>query len=355
MEREHEREHEQREEITGENDCYGKNNNRLSGGGGFRSSSSGGSSSSSSRKSECFDSQKGVPKIDDEDGLKVVPNEEEDKEEEDKEREEDKEETEEEKTQQQSRLFVPDEEKARSQKRDWQDGIAGRSLAESGYQNVERRKVLEPPRKNHGIFPGARLPRDEPFFEEEEKVSSSSSSSSSTIKRLDRLPQYMSEIERFRKIDLAEEQKRERETLRAKRDQRDHSRRQRNLEREKLNKEKERLAQETEENRLQFKRTYVGNRPNKSGCGWDPVNMKLNEARVRKEDLKEEERMRMKREMVEKRTHSESFDIVTHLEKRGMSSCAAFAKEKTTTTTTTREVSPVKTGGAENFNDFVGI
>ena len=215
---------------------------------------------------------------------------------------------------------------------------------------------MEPPRKNHGIFPGARLPRDEPFFEEEEKLSSSSySSSSSKIKRLDRLPQYMSEIERFRKIDLAEEQKRERETLRAKRDQRDHSRRQRNLEREKLNKEKERLAQETEENRLQFKRTYVGNRPNKSGCGWDPVNMKLNEARVRKEDLKEEERMRMKREMVEKRTHSESFDIVTHLEKRGMSSCAAFAKEKTTTTTTTREVSPVKTGGAENFNDFVGI
>ena len=247
MEREHEHEHEQREEIMGENDCYGKNNNRLSGGGGFRSSSSGGSSSSS-RKSECFDSQKGVPKIDDEDGLKVVPNEEEDKEEEDKEREEDKEETEEEKTQQQSRLFVPDEEKARSQKRDWRDGIAGRSLAESGYQNVERRKVLEPPRKNHGIFPGARLPRDEPFFEEEEQLSSSSSSSSSTIKRLDRLPQYMSEIERFRKIDLAEEQKRERETLRAKRDQRDHSRRQRNLEREELNKEKERLAQETEEN-----------------------------------------------------------------------------------------------------------
>ena len=338
MEREHEHEREQRE----------RNSNRgLWGGGGFRSSSSGGSSSSS-RKSERFDSQKGVPKIDDEDGLKVVPNEEEDKEEEDKERED----KEEEKTQKQSRLFVPDEEKARSQKRDWQDGIAGRSLAESGYQNVERRKVLEPPRKNHGIFPGARLPRDEPFFEEEEKVSSSSSSSSSTIKRLDRLPQYMSEIERFRKIDLAEEQKRERETLRAKRDQRDHSRRQRNLEREKLNKEKERLAQETEENRLQFKRTYVGNRPNKSGCGWDPVNMKLNEARVRKEDLKEEERMRMKREMVEKRTHSESFDIVTHLEKRGMSSCAAFAKEKTTTT---REVSPVKTGGAENFNDFVGI
>jgi len=337
MEREHEHEREQRE----------RNSNRgLWGGGGFRSSSS------SRFKSERFDSQKSVPKIDDEDGRKVVPNEEEDKEEEDKEREEDKEE---EKTQQQqSRLFVPDEEKARSQKRDWQDGIAGRSLAESGYQNVERRKVLEPPRKNHGIFPGARLPRDEPFFEEEEKVSSSSSSSSSTIKRLDRLPQYMSEIERFRKIDLAEEQKRERETLRAKRDQRDHSRRQRNLEREKLNKEKERLAQETEENRLQFKRTYVGNRPNKSGCGWDPVNMKLNEARVRKEDLKEEEKMRMKREMVEKRTHSESFDIVTHLEKRGMSSCAAFAKEKTTTTTT-REVSPVKTGGAENFNDFVGI
>lgn len=336
MEREHEHEREQRE----------RNSNRgLWGGGGFRSSSS------SRFKSERFDSQKSVPKIDDEDGRKVVPNEEEDKEEEDKEREEDKEE---EKTQQQqSRLFVPDEEKARSQKRDWQDGIAGRSLAESGYQNVERRKVLEPPRKNHGIFPGARLPRDEPFFEEEEKLSSSSSSSSSsTIKRLDRLPQYMSEIERFRKIDLAEEQKRERETLRAKRDQRDHSRRQRNLEREKLNKEKERLAQETEENRLQFKRTYVGNRPNKSGCGWDPVNMKLNEARVRKEDLKEEERMRMKREMVEKRTHSESFDIVTHLEKRGMSSCAAFAKEKTTTT---REVSPVKTGGAENFNDFVGI
>lgn len=291
-----------------------------------------------------------MPKIDAEDGREVVvvPNEE------DEERgEDDKEEREEEKTQHQSRLFVPDEEKARSQKRDWQDGIAGRSLAESGYQNVERRKVLEPPRKNHGIFPGARLPRDEPFFEEEEKLSSSSSSSSSSkIKRLDRLPQYMSEIERFRKIDLAEEQKRERETLRAKRDQRDHSRRQRNLEREKLNKEKERLAQETEENRLQFKRTYVGNRPNKSGCGWDPVNMKLNEARVRKEDLKEEERMRMKREMVEKRTHSESFDIVTHLEKRGMSSCAAFAKEKTTTT---REVSPVKTGGAENFNDFVGI
>lgn len=294
-----------------------------------------------------------MPKIDAEDGREVVvvPNEE------DEERgEDDKEEREEEKTQHQSRLFVPDEEKARSQKRDWQDGIAGRSLAESGYQNVERRKALEPPRKNHGIFPGARLPRDEPFFEEEEKLSSSSSSSSSSkIKRLDRLPQYMSEIERFRKIDLAEEQKRERETLRAKRDQRDHSRRQRNLEREKLNKEKERLAQETEENRLQFKRTYVGNRPNKSGCGWDPVNMKLNEARVRKEDLKEEERMRMKREMVEKRTHSESFDIVTHLEKRGMSSCAAFAKEKTTTTTTTREVSPVKTGGAENFNDFVGI
>jgi len=294
-----------------------------------------------------------MPKIDAEDGREVVvvPNEE------DEERgEDDKEEREEEKTQHQSRLFVPDEEKARSQKRDWQDGIAGRSLAESGYQNVERRKALEPPRKNHGIFPGARLPRDEPFFEEEEKLSSSSySSSSSKIKRLDRLPQYMSEIERFRKIDLAEEQKRERETLRAKRDQRDHSRRQRNLEREKLNKEKERLAQETEENRLQFKRTYVGNRPNKSGCGWDPVNMKLNEARVRKEDLKEEERMRMKREMVEKRTHSESFDIVTHLEKRGMSSCAAFAKEKTTTTTTTREVSPVKTGGAENFNDFVGI
>ena len=64
------------------------------------------------------------------------------------------------------------------------------------------------------------------------------------------------------------------------------------------------------------------------------------QAGVRKEDLKEEERMRMKREMVEKRTH-ESFDIVTHLEKRGMSSCAAFAKEKTTTTTT-REVARLK-------------
>ena len=152
------------------------------------------------------------------------------------------EEEEEEKTRrrrQSRRLFVPDEEKARSQKRDWQDGIAGRSLAESGYQNVERRKVLEPPRKNHGIFPGARLPRDEPFFEEEEKLSSSSSSSSSsTIKRLDRLPQYMSEIERFRKIDLAEEQKRERETLRARRTNEITSN-QRNLEREKLNKEKE--------------------------------------------------------------------------------------------------------------------
>ncbi|CAL6434412.1 unnamed protein product [Bathycoccus prasinos] len=315
MEREHEHEREQQKERN-------SNPSGLWGGGGFRkSSSSGGSSSSSRFKSERFDSQKSVPKIDDdEDGRKVVPNEEEDKEEEDKEREEDKEE---EKTQQQqSRLFVPDEEKARSQKRDWQDGIAGRSN-ESGYQNVERRKVLEPPRKNHGIFPGARLPRDEPFFEEEEKVSSSSSSSSSTIKRLDRLPQYMSEIERFRKIDLAEEQKRE----------------------------AKRFAPNAT-NEITRDRTYVGNRPNKSGCGWDPVNMKLNEARVRKEDLKEEERMRMKREMVEKRTHSESFDIVTHLEKRGMSSCAAFAKEKTTTT---REVSPVKTGGAENFNDFVGI
>ena len=51
-----------------------------------------------------------MPKIDFADGRKVVvvPN------------EEDKEETEEEKTQQrQSRLFVPDGEKARSQKRDW--------------------------------------------------------------------------------------------------------------------------------------------------------------------------------------------------------------------------------------------
>ena len=85
-----------------------------------------------------------MPKIDDDDGRKVVVVPNEDKEE-DKEREEDKEETEE-KTQQ--RLFVPDEEKARSQKRDWQDGIAGRSLAESGYQNVERRKRRKSGRSN---------------------------------------------------------------------------------------------------------------------------------------------------------------------------------------------------------------
>ena len=69
-------------------------------------------------------------------------------------------------TQRERRLFVPDEEKAgRSPpaRRDTKDGIAGRTLAESGYGNVERRKVLDPPRKNHGIFPGARLPRDERF------------------------------------------------------------------------------------------------------------------------------------------------------------------------------------------------
>ena len=60
-------------------------------------------------------------------------------------------------TQRERRLFVPDEEKAgRSPpaRRDTKDGIAGRTLAESGYGNVERRKVLDPPRKNHGIFPG---------------------------------------------------------------------------------------------------------------------------------------------------------------------------------------------------------
>ena len=213
------------------------------------------------------------------------------------------------------RLFVPHEEIERSRKRDWRDGIAGRTLAESGFQNVERRKAVEPPRKNHGIFPGARLPRDEAFFKEERDEDSPSST-----KRLERLPQYMSETERFRKIDLAEEQKRERETLRAKREQRDHLRRQRNAEREQLNQEKERLAQEMEENRLHFKRTHIGNRPNKSGCGWDPVNMKLNDRSVREQDLKEEQRMREKREMMEKRTYSESFDIVTHLERR---SCAS--------------------------------
>lgn len=213
------------------------------------------------------------------------------------------------------RLFVPHEEIERSRKRDWRDGIAGRTLAESGFQNVERRKAVEPPRKNHGIFPGARLPRDEAFFKEERDEDSPSST-----KRLERLPQYMSETERFRKIDLAEEQKRERETLRAKREQRDHLRRQRNAEREQLNQEKERLAQEMEESRLHFKRTHIGNRPNKSGCGWDPVNMKLNDGSVREQDLKEEQRMRAKREMMEKRTYSESFDIVTHLERR---SCAS--------------------------------
>ena len=213
------------------------------------------------------------------------------------------------------RLFVPHEEIERSRKRDWRDGIAGRTLAESGFQNVERRKVVEPPRKNHGIFPGARLPRDEAFFKEEGDEDSPSST-----KRLERLPQYMSETERFRKIDLAEEQKRERETLRAKREHRDHLRRLRNAEREQLNQEKERLAQEMEESRLHFKRTHIGNRPNKSGCGWDPVNMKLNDGSVREQDLKEEQRMRAKREMMEKRTYSESFDIVTHLER---TSCAS--------------------------------
>ena len=213
------------------------------------------------------------------------------------------------------RLFVPHEEIERSRKRDWRDGIAGRTLAESGFQNVERRKVVEPPRKNHGIFPGARLPRDEAFFEE-----GGEKDSPSTTKRLEKLPQYMSETERFRKINLAEEQKRERETLRAKREHRDHLRRLRNAEREQLNQEKERLAQEMEENRLHFKRTHIGNRPNKSGCGWDPVNMKLNDRSVREQDLKEEQRMRAKREMMEKRTYSESFDIVTHLER---TSCAS--------------------------------
>ncbi len=94
-----------------------------------------------------------------------------------------------------------------------------------------------------------------------------------------------------------------------------------------------------EETRLNFKRTHVGNRPNQSGCGWDPVNMKLNDRRVREEDLKEEERMRIKREMVEKRTNTESFDIVTHLER-----CSSRGKAKGRGVFT-----------SENFNDFVGI
>ena len=245
------------------------------------------------------------------------------------------------------RLFVPDEEKAgRSPaRRDKKDGIAGRTLAESGYGNVERRKVLDPPRKNHGIFPGARLPRDERFRvdgntssgkEAEENDDDDDDDETASLRKL---PQYASESERFRKIDLAEEQKRERETLRAKRDERDQLRRLQNAEREKQKQEKERLAREMEETRLNFKRTHVGNRPNQSGCGWDPVNMKLNDRRVREEDLKEEERMRIKREMVEKRTNSESFDIVTHLER-----CSSRGKAKERGVFT-----------SENFNDFVGI
>ena len=246
------------------------------------------------------------------------------------------------------RLFVPDEEKAgRSPaRRDKKDGIAGRTLAESGYGNVERRKVLDPPRKNHGIFPGARLPRDERFRVDgntssgkEAEENDDDDDDEDETESLRKLPQYASESERFRKIDLAEEQKRERETLRAKRDERDQLRRLQNAEREKQKQEKERLAREMEETRLNFKRTHVGNRPNQSGCGWDPVNMKLNDRRVREEDLKEEERMRIKREMVEKRTNSESFDIVTHLER-----CSSRGKAKERGVFT-----------SENFNDFVGI
>jgi len=249
-------------------------------------------------------------------------------------------------TQRERRLFVPDEEKAgRSPpaRRDTKDGIAGRTLAESGYGNVERRKVLDPPRKNHGIFPGARLPRDERFRVDGNtssgKEAEENDDENDETESLRKLPQYASESERFRKIDLAEEQKRERETLRAKRDERDQLRRLQNAEREKQKQEKERLAREMEETRLNFKRTHVGNRPNQSGCGWDPVNMKLNDRRVREEDLKEEERMRIKREMVEKRTNSESFDIVTHLER-----CSSRGKAKGRGVFT-----------SENFNDFVGI
>ena len=96
-----------------------------------------------------------------------------------------------------------------------------------------------------------------------------------------------------------------------------------------------------EETRLNFKRTHVGNRPNQSGCGWDPVNMKLNDRRVREEDLKEEERMRIKREMVEKRTNSESFDIVTHLERcssRGKAKGGECLQVKTSTTLLASEI-----------------
>ena len=129
-------------------------------------------------------------------------------------------------TQRERRLFVPDEEKAgRSPpaRRDTKDGIAGRTLAESGYGNVERRKVLDPPRKNHGIFPGARLPRDERFRVDGNapsgKEAEENDDENDETESLRKLPQYASESERFRKIDLAEEQKREREreTLRAKR------------------------------------------------------------------------------------------------------------------------------------------
>ena len=127
---------------------------------------------------------------------------------------------------------------------------------------AERRTV--PRRRKHVV--GKRSRRNDDDDDEDETES------------LRKLPQYASESERFRKIDLAEEQKRERETLRAKRDERDQLRRLQNAEREKQKQEKERLAREMEETRLNFKRTHVCNRPNQSGCGWDPVNMKLNDS-----------------------------------------------------------------------------
>ena len=107
-------------------------------------------------------------------------------------------------------MFVPDEEKAgRSPaRRDKKDGIAGRTLAESGYGNVERRKVLDPPRKNHGIFPGARLPRDERFRVDgntssgkEAEENDDDDDDEDETESLRKLPQYASESERFRKID----------------------------------------------------------------------------------------------------------------------------------------------------------
>lgn len=202
------------------------------------------------------------------------------------------------------RVFIPDEEIYRSSKRERGDGIAGATLAENG-QRVDRRLFVEPP-QNHGVFLGARLPRDERVVD------------SANLNQ--KSPQFIDETERFRTIDLAEEQKRERKELRAKRDALDNARRARNAEREQEKLRREELAIEKEEERAEFKRSHVGNRPNTTSVPYDPVNMEIKDDKVRDQDAKELKKMLARRALTEKRTYGESFDIVTHLERVNINS-----------------------------------